>query len=175
MEVIKKNGIKFGLLLGIFSILATTLMYTIDLKLFVNIWIGLVLFFVSLSIGIVSVAQSKKQIGGFITFKEAFTAFFITMAIGLALNILFSILLFNVIDPNAALTIRENIVEYTVNMLQKAGTPAAKIKEQIETMRSTNSYSIGNQIQSYFWFLLFYIIVGLLVAVALRNKTSQDK
>lgn len=175
MEVIKKNGVKFGLILGVFSILATTLMYVIDLKLFVNIWIGLVLFFVSLTIGIVSVARSKKEIGGFITFKEAFTAFFITMAIGLALNILFSILLFNVIDPGAAITIRENIIEYTVNMLQKAGTPTAKIKEQIETMRSTNSYSIGNQIQTYFWFLLFYIIVGLLVAVALRNKTSQDK
>lgn len=175
MEVIKKNGVKFGIILGVVSIIATTLMYVIDLKLFVNIWIGVILFFTSLTIGIVSVAQSKKQIGGFITFKEAFTGFFITMAIGLALNILFSIILFNLIDPEAALTIRENIIEYTVSMLQKANTPAATIKQQVETMRSSNSYSIGNQIQTYFWFLLFYIIVGLLVAVALRNKTSQDK
>lgn len=175
MEVIKKNGVKFGIILGVFSILSTTLMYCIDLKLFVNIWIGVCLFLISLAIGIVSVAQSKKQIGGFITFKEAFTAFFITMAIGLALNILFSILLFNVIDPDAALTIRDNIIEYTVTMLQKANTPSATIKQQVETMRSTNSYSISNQIQTYFWFLLFYIIVGLLVAIALRNKTAQDK
>ena len=35
-EVIKKNGIKFGVISGIISIVATVLMYAVDINLFAN-------------------------------------------------------------------------------------------------------------------------------------------
>ena len=41
-EIVKKNGINFGLISGLIGVLVTTVMYAVDLKLFVNMWIGFV-------------------------------------------------------------------------------------------------------------------------------------
>lgn len=170
-EIIKKNGLTFGLIVGAISIVSTTIMYVTDIKLFVSISTGLIIFAVNLIIAIVGVAKTKKALGGFMSFKEAFTSFFIIMAIGSLIGVLYMMVLFNFIDPETKPILKEHVIKTTVEWLQKANTPAAKIKEQVETLKKEDGFSVLSMVKSYFGGLLMYAVIGLIVAVALkRNK-----
>ncbi len=172
-DAVKKNGVNFGIIVAVVSILATSLMYAIDLKLFMTWWIGIILFLISLAIGIVGVAKAKKQLGGYISFKEAFTTYFIIMALGSAISIVFSIILLNVIDPAAKDTLKQYAIELAVEMGQKFGTPTKVLKQQVELMEQQDSYSVTGQALSYVWVLLFHAIVALIVAVSMKKNKPE--
>lgn len=172
-EAVKKNGVKFGIILGVVSILITTIIYSTDIGLFINIWLGIGIFLLNLIIAIIGVAQTKKALNGFISFKEAFTVFFIEMALGAAIGMLFMFLLFNVIDPSAKQTMMDQTIEMSVNWMQKANTPTEDIRKAVEEMKETDNFSLLNQLKSYAFFLLFYIIIGLIVAAAMKKNKPE--
>ncbi|ESU22820.1 hypothetical protein FEDK69T_17230 [Flavobacterium enshiense DK69] len=172
-EVIKKNGINYGIVIGFISILLTASLYAIDIKLFTNLWLGLIMIVVYIIIGIVLVSKTKKQLNGLITFKEAFTVYFIAGAIGATMAVIFNILLFNVIDPEAKETLNNEVIEYTVNMMKKAGAPTEKIKEVAEKMQNTDNYSVANQGKGLVFNFILSAIFGALLALIFRNKTSN--
>jgi hypothetical protein len=172
-EAVKKNGLNFGIILGVIGIVVTTLIYTIDINMFVSIWLGICLFLVNLIIGIVAVVKTKKALGGLITFKEAFTTYFITMALGALINTLFMFILFNFIDPSAKEIITEKSVETTAKMMQGFGAKTEDIKSTIEQIKATDNWSAFNLLKSYLFGLVFYIIIGLIVAAAFKNKTKD--
>ncbi|MFP9099194.1 DUF4199 domain-containing protein [Flavobacterium sp. RHBU_24] len=169
-EAIKKNGLTFGLIVGVAAILITTIIYVIDLGLMVSIGVGLSIFAINIVIGIIGVAKTKKQLGGFISFKQALGAFVLIMAIGSLINILFNILLFNIIDPAAKETMTTLVVEKTVSMMQNFGAKAEDIKKTIVAMKETDNFGPFSLLKSYLSSMVMYIIIGLIVAVALRNK-----
>ena len=61
-EIIKKNGVSYGIITGIVSVLITTAIYSIDLNLFVKWWLGIIIFLVYIIIGIVLLSKTKKEI-----------------------------------------------------------------------------------------------------------------
>lgn len=173
-QAIKKNGITYGVVLAVYLVLRTIIMYSVDLKLFVSPWLGITDFVVTLVLGIVAVAMAKKGLGGFITFKQAFTSFFITIVIGLVAYSITNILLFNVIDPGAKAVIQQHVIEYTLGLMQGFGSENTEVlKATVEKLKNTDSLSVGMQLQSLVLNIVIYCIVGLIVAVAFRNKTKD--
>jgi predicted membrane protein len=173
-NVVKKNGVNFGLIVGIIAILATAIMYSVDIKLFANMWVGIIILFLNIILGIVAVVKTKKALTGIISFKEAFTVFFIVMAIGAAMSTIFMFVLFNLIDPEAKSTITEVIIENTVGWMQNMGAKTADIKKTVEDMRSSDNFGAVSQIKSYFGILVLYIIIGLIVAAAFKSKAKAE-
>ena len=171
-EIVKKNGVNFGVIMGVISIIATTIMYALDITLFVNIWVGITLFLINIVIGIVAVAKAKKGFLGFISFKDAFTVFFITMAIGSLMGALYMLVLFNFIDPAAKATITESAIEMTVKFMQQAGSKTADIAKTVKDMRETDNFAPLSMIKSYFGGLLMYTIIGLIVAAAMKKNNE---
>ena len=172
-EIIKKNGINYGIILGVISILITASIYAIDLKLFTNMWIGISSLVIFLVIGIVLVSKTKKQLNGLITFKEAFTVYFIAGAIGATMSVLFNILLFNVIDPEAKAVVNEHAIEYAVQMMKKFNTPTEAITKAVEDMQKNDNYSVANLLKGLVFNFVFSAIFGALLALIFRNKTSN--
>jgi hypothetical protein len=76
MEALRKNAAKYGLFLGLAMVVATTLIYAIDLSLFTASWYGIVNLLIIVGFGVVSSVQNKKAQGGFISFKETFHQLF---------------------------------------------------------------------------------------------------
>src|SRR3970040_412292 len=111
-EIIKRNGITFGVISGIISALVTTSIYAIDLNLFTSWWVGVLILTIYLIIGIVLLSKTKKEVNGIFSFKDAFTTYFICAVVGILISTLFNILLFNVIDPAAKDTLRELTIKY---------------------------------------------------------------
>lgn len=173
-EVIKKNGITYGVMIGIASALVTATIYSIDLHLFTAWWIGLIGIAISLTISILLLSKTKKDLNGVFPFKEAFTTYFIAAVIGIVIATSFNILLFNVIDPSAKDTLNEIFIKYTVSMMQKFGTPASAINETIAKMKLTNPYSTIELLKGSVFAIVVSAVFGLIFAAFFKSKTIQE-
>jgi len=174
-EIIKKNGITFGVITGVLSILITASIYIVDLKLFTAWWIGLLSIAVYLAIGIYLLSKTKKELNGVFPFKDAFTTYFISAVIGIAISVVFNILLFNFIDTEAKDTVQDNLIEFQVNMLKKFNTPTDKIKEAVEKMNEENQFDIVPQIKGSAFSILFSAIFGLILAAIFKSKPTYQE
>lgn len=167
---IKKIATNHGVLLGGILAVLTTLMYVIDLELMTQWWVGIITFLLAITVGIVSIAKSKGSLNGFISFKEAFTSYFITIAVGLIISVLISIVIFNLVDPEAAEFLKERIMEVSRNMMEKFGAPESEIEKALIAMQEEDSFGVIAQLKSYVFQLAFYSVFGLLVALIFKRN-----
>lgn len=174
-EIIKKNGLNYGVILGAFSVLFTTAIYAIDLKLFTSWWIGIVAIIISITIGVMLVSKTKKQLGGNISFKDAFTVYFIAAIIGSLISTIYNYVLFNFIDTKAKETIKEITMDYTMEMMEKFGAPSASINETMQKLAETDNYSLGNLMFGYAVSLIFSAIFGLILAAIFKSKSHSSQ
>ena len=172
-EIIKRYGVTFGILSGIVSALITATIYAVDLNLFVSWWIGVVSILIYLVLGIVLLSKTKKEMNGLFVFKDAFTTYFISAVIGIAIGTGFNILLFNVIDPSAQDTLKEITIKNAVAMMQKFNSPAAAINEMIAKMKENNPYSVVELLKGSIFSMVFSAIIGLIMAAFFKSKSQE--
>lgn len=173
-EVIKKNGVAYGVMIGIASALVTATIYTIDLNLFTAWWMGILGIVISLTISIILLSKTKRELNGVFPFKDAFTTYFIAAVIGILISTTFNIVLFNVIDPGAKDTLSEIMIKYTVGMMQKFGTPASAINETIAKMKESNPYSTFELLKGSVFAMVVSAIFGLIFAAFFKSKSTQE-
>jgi hypothetical protein len=173
-EIIKKNGVTFGIVSGVLSALITAAIYAIDLNLFVKWWLGVSIMLIYIVIGVVLLSKTKKELNGVFTFKEAFTTYFICAVIGIVLSVGFNILLFNVIDPGAKDTINEILIKYTAETMEKFGAPSMAVNERINKMQENNPYSTVELLKSSVFSIGGSALFGLILALIFKSKPSQE-
>ena len=173
-DSIKKNGISYGIITGVVSALITTGIYSIDLNLFVKWWIGIFSIFVHVLIGVLLLSKTKKEQKGILSFKDAFTTYFISGVIGILISVGFTILLFNSIDPSAKDTLNEIVINYTVGMMEKFGTPSSAINEAVKKMQENNPYSTVELLKSCIFSIAGSALFGLLLALIFKSKPTQE-
>ena len=173
-EIIKKNGVSFGIITGVVSALITTAIYSIDLNLFIKWWLGIIIFLIYITIGIVLLSKTKKELKGIFSFKEAFTTYFISAVIGILISVSFNILLFNVIDPSVKDTLNEITIKYTVETMEKFGAPSSAINEAVKKMQESSPYSILELIKGSAFSIAGSALFGLLLALIFKSKPTQE-
>ncbi|MFY0713105.1 DUF4199 domain-containing protein [Seonamhaeicola sp. NFXS20] len=166
----------YGIYLGATLAAVTAIGYAVSLDLFTQIWLGLSLIAIIIVFGIISILKSKKASGGYISFKNAFTSYFITILLGLVISSLVSIIIFNFIDPEAATTLQEKIMDAQVQRLENFNVPAEVIAETVEKMEAQgNMYSISNIAQSIIWQLAGFSVVGLIIALIMKKNKPETE
>lgn len=173
--IFKKNAINFGVISGIFGVLATTLMYLIDLKLFVNMWLGFGMIAIYITIGCVLLSRSKKENQGQMTFKEGFTTYFLSALIGILISTTFNILLFNFIDTGARETVTEYLLDMQVGMMQKFGATQQQVNEAIVKIKESSQFTIKGQLMGIGQALIGTIIIGLILAAIFKSKSPSHE
>ena len=172
---IKSVATNYGLYLGILLVFWTGLCYVISLELLVNFWFNLlVLPLVIIVFGVISISKSKKNLGGFISFKEAFTSYFITILIGLLISSVVSIVLFNFVDTEAAGELKEIVVEKTISMMERFSAPPETIATQIEALEAQDTFSFKTQFLQFLQGLLFFTIIGLIAAAIMKKNNPES-
>ncbi|HLP65382.1 DUF4199 domain-containing protein [Flavobacterium sp.] len=174
-EIVKKNGITFGIITGVISILITTLMYTIDLNLFTSVWVGLCLIAFYIIIGVVLLSKTKKELGGVFSFKDAFTTYFISAVVGILISVVFNILLFNFIDPSAKDAIKELSIKSTVEMMEKFDAPSASINETIKKLQESDQFSTIEQLKGSVFSMIFSAVFGIILAAIFKSKPAYKE
>ncbi|MCZ8331454.1 MAG: DUF4199 domain-containing protein [Flavobacterium sp.] len=172
--IIKKNAINFGIISGLIRILSTTIMYITDLKLFVNMWAGFGMLAIWIIIGCVLLSKTKNEKQGILSFKEGFTAYFVSALVGILMSTVFNIFLFNFFDTAARDTVTEHLIEMQVEMLQKFNTPQEKINEAIISIKESSQFSIKGQLFGIAQALVGAIIFGLILAAFFKSKPKEQ-
>ncbi|WP_372756608.1 DUF4199 domain-containing protein [Mariniflexile sp.] len=173
---LKSIATNYGLYLGVLLALITVLAYAINLDLYTQVWFGLTIIAIIIIFGILSVIAVKKTNEGFLSFKHTFSAYFITILIGLLISAFVSVLIFNVVDTEASNILQEKIINAQVERLQNFNVPAEVVAETVEKMEAQgNMYSLGNVLQSLVWQLVGFSVVGLIVAAAMKKKKPDTE
>ncbi len=172
-EIIKKNSSKFGLIMAGLMISYTLLAYIVDEGLFVNMILGIFLIIGSIAIFVISAVQIKKGLGGYITFKEAFSGFMLTYIIYAVVTTVFSILLFNFIDPDFAERLKDLTLEKSVEMMESFGMTEEQITTSLADQESVDKFSIGSQFKSFLMGIVMYSILGLITAAVIKKNRPE--
>lgn len=167
----KSSATQYGLYLALFLSAFTIIGYTVNLELLTNFWLLLlVLPLISIAAGIISSIKAKSILGGFINFKDAFSSYFITIAIGMIISSLVSIVIFNIIDPDAASMLQEIALEKTRAFMENLGAPKNEIDKAMNQAAEQNNLGIGAQLFNIAKGLVFYAVIGLIVALVVKKS-----
>ncbi|WP_298551050.1 DUF4199 domain-containing protein [uncultured Algibacter sp.] len=172
---LKSIATNYGLYLGITLALITVVAYAVNLDLYTKIWFGLCLMAAIIVFGIISVVNTKKANGGFLSFKNAFTSYFITILIGIVISTIVSLIIFNVIDPDAAAELQVKVIDSQLARLEAYNVPTEVIDETMKKMEAQgNMFAIGNVLQSLVFQLIGFSVVGLIVAAVMKKNNPDE-
>ena len=167
---LKSNALNYGLYLGILLVAINVIAYVVDIKLFNSFWIAGIIIVSVIIFGSLSANSSKKLLGGYISFKNAFTSYFITVAVGLLMSSVVYYIIFGIVDTESAQILADMQIENQVKMMENFGAPQQSIDEAIKKLEENNPFSLGNQLLGYAIFLTFMSLVGLIVAAVIKRK-----
>ncbi|MFC6861039.1 DUF4199 domain-containing protein [Zunongwangia atlantica] len=171
---VKSVAAPFGIYIGIFLSLVTVLAYVFNLELFTKWWLGVLNFIIIIAFLVAAEIKTRKVIANpAFSFKDAFIAAFIPIAIGMLISTITTIIIFNFVDPEAAQVVMEYTAEMTRNMMSGFGVPEADINEAVQEVMSNNQFSLLNQLKSYIYQLAFWAVIGLILALIFRKKDPQ--
>jgi len=171
-----KHAVRFGVITGIATIVFTILLYVIDYSLMVNWKIALV--FLALFIGLVIYAgiAYRKEVGGYLSFGNAFLHGYILLIVGGILGTIFSIILYTVVDPELPQKLTDVVIQNTEEMMQSFGAPEAKIDEQLDKMKvdMPKDFSALGQIKKFGWGILINAVICLITGAIVKKNQPVE-
>tara|TARA_B100001063_G_C16407105_1_gene377682 strand:- start:42 stop:572 length:531 start_codon:yes stop_codon:yes gene_type:complete len=170
----KKLATSYGVYLGIALILISVLIYAFDISLMTEWYLMLINLILIIILSTMAVKKAKGFSTSLFTFKNAFSIYFLTVLIGLFMATVFSLLLFNVIDPEAAETLKELTIEKQAAMFENFGMTEAQINEAVLQMEKEDTFSLKNIAISFASQLVFFSIIGLIIALIFREKDTTN-
>ncbi len=175
---IKHNTLLFGLLLAAISIGYSTIAYVVDESLFVHWFLGIGLLVIGALLLIMSVWQTKKALGGYISFRDAFSAWILPAMLSSALVMVFNMLLYNVIDTDLADRLGVRIMEQTTEMMERFGAADEQVEEAMakvdETSMSVNFKPLGLLKGFFTELILQSVFAALFAAIFKKEKPVFD-
>lgn len=172
-NIIKKTGLTSGLIFGAVLILIYTYIHLFEIQLLLNVVFGLGIIGVTIVFGIVSIVISRRKLNGQITFKEAFSSYFITILVGNILACLCLILLYEYfISTETKETLKQSMIDFNINLKKQNLATEEEIKETLKTSKSFNPFHISEVITGYIKYLLRDCLFGFLIALIFRNKKT---
>ena len=170
----KSIAVNNGLYLGGILALISVLIYAVNLDLFTEWWLGIILFLVVVVYGVLTAIKSRTSLGGFISFKQAFTSYFITIAIGTLIATIVGIAIFTFIDPEAATYLNEQILLLTKQTMERFGMPQEAMQAALDEAAKKDNFSLGMQSQAFVFRLAFYAVIGLIVALIVKKTDDKE-
>ncbi len=171
-QILKQIGIKFGVFTALFLIIAYLVIYFVDYRWMNSIIGGFGLLFIVIVFGFLASYIGKQKLGGYITFKEAFIPYFLTITISIFAGTLLVYLLYGIVDTDTAALLKQDAIEMTQKQMQNFGVPAEQAAISVKEVSSSNPYSLGTLFMSAATRVLLLCIPGMLAALTFRNKSE---
>ena len=155
--------IKFGLLFGIVGIVYSLISYLAGIGFMSSGWNSFlnfaILFGMMYYIGVIA----RRFLGGFIPFKIAFRAIFLTSLLGAFLYVLFQFVLNTMIDPD----LMSRLMDYSLQEQMAKFEAQGMSDEQIDQMMAMTEKMTSYMKYRYtlIGFIAEYLVSGLLLAI----------
>ena len=168
-----KNGITFGLIIGLIYCISLFLrynmlssgpiMFAVVACLFYLVVIGMLFF---------CIAKRRKELGGFINLKDAFQTVFIAILIAEFIYIAFNVIYLKFIDPHFFEKFQasmETFIENSSMSETKKEETLNKFKEQMSG-RETNALTAKGIILGYLTWVAITGVFGFIAALIMRKR-----
>ncbi|MDX5449205.1 MAG: DUF4199 domain-containing protein [Bacteroidota bacterium] len=168
--IVKQNGMKFGGIIAIISIVYYLLAYVMDESLFVTPyqWLLRIGYLVLLIIG---VTQARKAMGGYISFRDAFSTYMIGALINILATFVVTSLLYYVVDPELPERIKDLSIQQAVDMAESFGAPPEQIDQIIEKSEEQAAERMGftSQLMGVAFSIVGNAILALIIAAFFKK------
>ncbi len=167
-----KKYLTYGAILGLVQAIYLGILYVIGIEALSNFWFTLILFPLSIFLTFLFALRVRKEdFGGFWKFKDAFIAFFVMGAVGGIVTTLWSLLLYNVIDPKLGHDLAEQIMENTLEMMEKWDAPEEQIEKTMDDLAGLpDDFKPAGLLLSYAKSLVWYAILGMIGGAITRKS-----
>jgi hypothetical protein len=171
--MLQKNGVRFGLYAGLGAVAYSLLLYIVDAKLIFGGFAS-ASWVIYLFCMFQAANLDKKELGGYLTFKEGFQATFAVFAIASLLQIAFQFLLLTVIDPSLVQMQTDVAIEAMEKMAGMFGLSEADMETAIAEIEKNSKPSIGQSTQAYLINLIIGAIPAAIIAAILKKNRPFD-
>lgn len=173
-SIITKLSVKNGLLIGLITIVVSLCLHFIDpLMMYTSTWVAILSFVIVIVLLVVVGISTRKELGGYWTFGEAFKSFLIIALILAVLTTLYNIVLMTLIDPDLPARAGAVVEESQRQMMEKFGMSQDQIDEAMAksgSMEDRLKITFKNVITSFGVGLAIYAVIGLILAAILKKK-----
>ena len=171
-----KPAAKSGLTLGLIGIIITLLIYFINAKLLANMWVGISILVVSLTLVVLFGIAYRKQVGGYLSFKNAFLYSLILLLVAGLIGQSFNFLLFNVIDPDLPQLVTDAAIENTEKMLEKFNVPDEEMDKALERTENqmANQYKLSGVMKAYLYSVIIYAVISLITGAIVKRRNPEE-
>ena len=168
-------AIRFGIIAGLLFTLLCFGCWAAGIKTFGTflIWYTwLPIIFVIILIG---AFQRRKQLGGYMTFKEALVFAFLAYVIYEVFYAVATLVLFRLIDPQLQDKVFIEIMETTRSFMEKFGASDSQIEDALKKAQENNekSYSISQILVGFGMALIYDFIKSLIIALISQKKKPE--
>lgn len=133
----KKEGLKYGILNGLFAMLIMYGSYFVGFEFFVTTQFTAGFIPYMMIILVIVGLQLRRRNGGYLAFKEAIQFAFLSYVITAIIIAIGTYILYNVVDKNLTQKTFEASLEKTRQMMQNLNAPQAEIDEALAKMEGT--------------------------------------
>jgi len=170
--MINPQAFRSGLILSAISVVWTILTYLLGIEMFTSWGLGILIMVIMIIYIIVSLKKIKTQLGGYISFADAFLNFMVIAVIGLVIGQIFNYLLIYVIDPEFGIAFADATIEKTIAFMEGFGAPESAIEEALVGMEEEfeSQTSISGLLSGMFKGTIFMGVVGVIVAAIMKKK-----
>lgn len=170
-EILKKNGVQFGFIIGFFAILLPIITYASGQPLYKNGYLGASVYVVYWTIRIIQANKTKKDLGNqTVSLKDIFTTLLISTTIGIIISTGFNYVFYNFIATELKIDLNEfmNLKQVEIQQVFNKG----KIDKQM--IMGTDNFEISILLRGAVFSILFSSIFNLILAAIFKSKTSNQ-
>lgn len=174
-QEVKKEGIKYGVYLGIISLVVSIislylLMSISDFKMG-SIVTGGLGFILMIGLSSYFAVLLRRVAGGFWTFSQALKGIFTMLAIAVIISSVGSTI-FGVINPEPQQVVFDKTINFTIETMESVGADEDLIDKQVSELEKTRdemrSFSIGQTFKGLGVSLIMYFVFALILAAILK-------
>jgi hypothetical protein len=162
---------RYGLIYGLVGVLVFVLGTVTGLmdfsSLMSSILFGLIGIAIGITVLVIGIKAYRDEIGGFLTFGQAFGAAFGIMIIGTVVSTLGQYIYTNFIDPSFYDTMAEQMQE----MLERVGAPEDQIQMNIDKIKDSNSFF--GILKNFLTGSIFMTFFALIVAAIMKKQPES--
>lgn len=169
------HAIKSGVMIGVLGIIITLLLYIVDPTLFAKWWLMIILGILNLTLIAVFGVKYRNEIGGIMSFKDAYLYSIITMVVMVLVGTLFTLVLFTVIDPGVSQIVADAVAENTESMMRNFGAPEDGMDEAIEKARedTMDRFTTVGMMKGAGIRVLINVVFCLILAAIIKKKEPE--
>lgn len=166
-----REGIKIGLINGLFALVLMYGSYFIGFDTFVNTQFITGFIPYMIIVLILYGFQLRKRNGNFLAFKEGLQYAFVSYVIAAVLIAIGTYVLYNIIDKNLTEKVFDASIEKTRNMMERMGAPEDQITKTLDdAMKGKKETNLKNIFLGTGWDLIWSFVKSLIIALIIRRE-----